>query len=402
MNPLPFVIAEWRESKNIFIAMTFLIAMSMTISLSVTSIERAVREATSRAADRFDLVVGAAENETQLVLTTVYLQPAALRLMPPDVLEKLRADRGVDYAAPVATGDSYLGYPIVGTTSEFAGNFGKYQLTEGRWFTGHDEAVVGARTTLKIGDTYTPLHGSANENLIEQHAHVGTRVKVVGRIQSTGTPWDKAIMVPFEAVLDLHHEHLPRPPTEEDEVKSPQASSLGIPAIVVKPHSVMDAYRLRNLYRRTPTTAIFPAETLTALYRLMGDARELALWIASTGQLLACVAIFLGLYAVLGSRAKALVSLRAIGASRLFVFTSLWSQAFLILLAGALIGYLSATLVVRVFSAILSDRLDMSISASLIGSDLWPLAVLVVAGGLASALVAIGAYRIPSGRALRS
>ena len=401
MNPLPFVIAEWRHSRSIFLAMAALIAFGLAISLSVTSVERALREASSHAADRFDLVIGAAGNETQLVLTTVYLQPAALKLMPGTILEKLRSDKGVDHADPIATGDSYAGYPVVGTTAQFAGNFGQYKLTEGRWFSQDDEAVVGAGTTLKVGDSYTPLHGSDNENLIEQHAHAGTRVKVVGRVQSTGTPWDKAIMVPFEAMLELHNEkHMPI--IEEKGPKIPDALSLGIPAIVVKPHSVMDAYRLRNLYRSNQTTATFPAETLTALYRVLGDVRELAFWIASAGQSLAFIAVLLGLYATLSSRVQALASLRAIGASRLFVWSSVWCQVFLILLVGALGGYLAALLTVQSLSEIFSDRLGLTVSAALVMSDLWPLVSMVLVGAVASMVVAWSAYRPVFAQALRS
>lgn len=386
MNPFPFFLSEWRHSRSTLGAMALLIAIACSMSLAVTSVERALREASANAADRFDLVVGAAGSETQLVLTTVYLQPAALKLMPDEVLKRLRADPGVDYAAPIATGDSFAGFPIVGTTVEFAGNRGRLPLEAGQWFGQNDEAVVGASTSLNIGDTYTPLHGSAGENVIEEHAHTDTHVKVVGRMAATGTPWDRAILVPFDAVIELH---------------SHASHASGIPAIVVKPRSVMDAYRLRNTYRSDLTTAVFPAETLTSLYRTLGDVRELVFWIATAGQVLVLAAVLLGLYATLMARAQGLIALRAIGAGRLFLWLTLWLQAMAMLVAGVAGGVLGGLLAARIAGNILSDRLGLAVNARLIANDLWSLVMMLAVGALASGLVAWHAYRAPVAAALR-
>jgi putative ABC transport system permease protein len=386
VNPFPFVLAEWRHSRSTLSAMALLVAVGCAITLGVTSVERALRQASARAADRFDLIVGASGSETQLVLTTVYLQPAALKLVPFEVLNQLRADPGVVEATPIATGDSFAGFPIVGSTPEFASNHGKIGLELGRWFNQNNEAVVGAATSLQVGDSYTPLHGSANENAIEAHEHAGQHVKVVGRMLPTGTPWDRAILVPFEAVLELHeHSH----------------SHVGIPAIVVKPRSVMDAYRLRNTYRTDLTTAVFPAETLTSLYRTLGDVRELALWIASAGQLLVLLAVLLGLYATLTARAQALVALRAIGASRLYLWLALWLQAMIMLLSGIVGAVVGGYLVAWGASRVLSGRLGLSVKAGLALEDLWTLLAILVVGALASALVAWRVYRLPLSAALR-
>lgn len=387
MNPFPFILSEWRNSRSTFAAMALLLAIGSAISLGVTSVERALRESSANAASRFDLIVGAAGSETQLVLTTIYLQPAALKLMPFAVLERLRTDPGVDYAAPIATGDSFAGFPIVGTTVDFASDHGKLPLEAGQWFSRNDEAVVGAATSLKLGDIYTPLHGSAGENAIEQHAHIGQQVRVVGRMAATGTPWDKAIIVPFEAVLELH--------------RHTGHASMGVPAIVVKPRSVMDAYRLRNIYRSDLTTAVFPAETLTSLYRTLGEVRELIFWIATAGQTLVLAAVLLGLYATLMARTQGLVALRALGAGRLFLWLTVWLQAMGMLLVGVGGGLLIGSAAVWVAGSILSDRLGLAVSARLGADELCSLSMILIAGALASGLVAWRVYRVPVAAALR-
>jgi hypothetical protein len=52
-------------------------------------------------------------------MTTVYLQPAALELVPGKALQRMQDTPGVGFAAPIAFG-GYLGSsPIVGSTAAF-------------------------------------------------------------------------------------------------------------------------------------------------------------------------------------------------------------------------------------------------------------------------------------------
>src|SRR4029434_8800402 len=154
--------------------------------------------------------------------------------------------------APVAVTDSYRGHMIVGTTAAFAGVPG---LADGRMFALPGEAVAGAAVHFPLGETFHPAHGSPAENALETHEHE-LDVTIVGRLRPTGTPWDRAIIVPIEAVWAMHAD-------------APQHRRA--PAIVVTPRSVTDAYQLRAKYRTSGTTALFPAEVLLPLYSLLGD-----------------------------------------------------------------------------------------------------------------------------------
>lgn len=388
MNPFPFVWSEWRQARATLLAMALLIAIAGAISLGIGAVERAVRESSARAAARFDLIVGAAGSETQLVLTTVYLQPAALRLMPLDVLQRLRSDPGVVLAAPIATGDSYKGFPIVGVDQAFISRQGSSPLAAGRIFGNDQEAVLGASVPMQLGESYTPLHGSAGENALEAHPHVGTQVTAVGRAAATGTPWDRAILVPFEAMLRLH--------------QSAGHAVSGVPAIVVQPRSVMDAYRLRTLYRSSLTTAVFPAETLNALYLTLGDVRTLVYWISLAGQALVLCAVILGFYAILSARRAQTAVLRAMGAGPLFIWLVLWLQGMGMLLLG-LLGAVAIGLAALALAAQqLSSHLNFSVQASLQAHDLLPLAVVIAAGALASSLVAWRVGRASLALAIRN
>src|SRR5499426_2130576 len=119
MNPLPVVRAELRRAGVSTVAAITLIAIAVALGVAVTAQERALRVGSARAADPFDIVVGARGSPTQLVLSSIYLQPGGLELVPGEIVDRVMAERGVTWAAPLAFGDSYRGAPVVGTTTAY-------------------------------------------------------------------------------------------------------------------------------------------------------------------------------------------------------------------------------------------------------------------------------------------
>jgi putative ABC transport system permease protein len=205
LNPLPVVLADLRRSWGGFLAVVALIAVAVALGVAVSAQERAVRRGSARAADAFDLLVGAPGSPTQLVLTTVYLQSAPIPLLSGTVLHRLQDEPAAAYVAPFAFGDRYRGFPVVGSTVAFVTQDGTVRLAEGRPFTALHEAVIGADALLAVGDRFAPSHGlaaaHADDDLAEHHAF---EYRVVGRLPRRGTPWDRAIIVPVEAVWAIH------------------------------------------------------------------------------------------------------------------------------------------------------------------------------------------------------
>ena len=355
MNPLPLVLGEIRSSLGGFVAVTLLVALAVCLGVAISAQERALRRASAAAAAPFDLVVGAPGSPTQLVLTTVYLQPAALELVPGSVLRRLQDDPGVAYVAPIAFGDFYRASPIVSTTADFLTAGGTRSLADGRAFAHVHEAVVGAAVALAPGDSFEPVHG-AGALPGDEHVHHGFRYVVTGRMPRLGTAWDHAILVPIEAMWRVHalpSGHAETLGTEREtgdheegddadaaiRIGPPWGGSVpGTPAILVKPRTVGDAYRLRAAYRSGGTTALFPAEVLVQLYATLGDARDVLAWIAVATQALVVAAVLLAVLAVLGGRRRQVAVLRALGASRLFVFACVWLSVMAMIIAGALLG----------------------------------------------------------------
>jgi putative ABC transport system permease protein len=407
MNPLPVMIAEFRRSRAGCIAVVLLIALAVALGVAVSAQERALRQGSARAADAFDLLVGAPGSQTQLVLTTVYLQPAAVPLLSGLILQKLAAEPGVEFAAPIGFGDRWKSYAIVGSTATFVTNAGRRAPVEGRVFTAMYEAVIGADVTAALGQHITPSHGQpgtarALDDSDDGHdEHKGIEYTVVGRLPPQGTPWDRAIIVPIEAVWDVHGMSTghsigdPRigPPWESEPA--------GVPAIVVKPKTVMDAYRLRALYRGEGTLAVFPAEILVELYRTLGDARDLLAAISIATEVLVVAAVLLAVSALLALRARQLAILRALGASRSYVFLVVWGYVGTLIVAGGAAGLMLGYGGAVAMAGVLEARTGLHLTVELGLPELSMVAGLIAAGLLLALLPAIGSYRRPVVDALK-
>ena len=396
-----FILADLRLHLAGVLAIALLIASATALGMAVRLEERALRLGSARAADRFDLVVGAPGSETQLVLSSVFLQPAPLTLVSGSVLKALAEDPRVATAAPVGFGDSYLGHPLVGTTAEFAASLG---LAEGRVFGALGEAVVGARAPLDPGYLIHPMHGLPGA---EQGRHEGTAYRVVGRLAPTATPWDRAILVPIEGVWRAHaHGDAAHEGAEQGAAPAhlgpPWPADVGgVPAIIVKPRTIANAYQLRSQYRAADTLAVFPGEVLTRLYGTLGDARQVLSAIAIGTQALAGAAVLLVAMAHLAQRRRQIGALRAFGAPRLAVFGVVWAELLLIVGAGVALGVGLGYLGAKALAGVLGRRSGIHLPVTVEPSDLgFALALLGVAAAIA-VIPALSAYRQSAAAALR-
>jgi putative ABC transport system permease protein len=383
VNPLPLVFAEMRRNPLGCAAIVVLIALATACGLVVSAQERALRAASTRAAERFDLIVGAAGSSTQLVLTTIYLQPAPLDLLPAGTLRELAEEPSVKALAPVALTDSYRGHAIVGTTAAFAGAPG---LAEGRMFAHADEAVVGADAAVPLGETIRPAHGTPAENVLDAHEH-DFRLTVVGRLKRSGTPWDRAIVAPIEAVWAMH-------------AANPQDGR--VPAIVVTPRTVTDAYRLRAKYRAAGTVALFPAEVLLPLYALLGDVRAMLSAMSIAFEALLMVAVLLVIVAVLAGRRQSIGVLRALGARPGFVVAAVWLEGATLIGLGVAAGAVFGALLIHVISGYASLRTGLDVEAALGAPEAVLLGALLAGGSLLAALPSLPVLRKPVAGLLRS
>lgn len=413
-NPWPLALADLREHRAGAVAVALLVALAVALGVAVSAQERALRQGSAKAAERFTLLVGAPGSETQLVLSAVYLQTAALDLVPPAVLAELAREPTVRFASPLGFGDSYGGHPVVGVIPAFARHLAGGEPAEGRLFRQLDEVIVGADVGLELGETFAPTHGHAAGG----ERHEGFAYRVVGRLPRLGNPWDRAIVAAIESVWWVHalpvghrlDEALLYPAGAEEPDWSAvplgppwdEAELPGAPAVVVEPASFAAGYQLRQKYRARPETlAVFPAEVLVQLYRLLGDVRDLLAAVAVLTQVLVIGAVLLAVVASLAQRRRLIAVLRALGASRGFVVAAVWLSVALLLAAGAVLGLGLGWLAAHVLSWVFESRTAVALPVVLAGPE-FRLVGTVVAIGLLLALVpALLAYRGSVAAALR-
>ena len=389
MNPLPMVWADLKAMRLGGLIAVGLIALAVALGVAVGAQERALRQASARAADDFPLVIGAPGSASQLMLTTVYLQPAALGLLPGAMLAKVLADPRAAVAAPVAVADIVRGHPLVGTTAAFASRWGRLQPTEGRLFANEHEAVVGARARFTVGETVTPSHAAPGATAEEEagHRHDGTILTIVGRLPPTGTAWDGAVIMPIEGLWEMHGNGHQTPPP--------------VPAIVVKPAGIAQAYQLRADYRRDGAMALFPAEILTELYLAMGDVRDVLLAASLLNALVVLLAIMLLLVTLVGLRRQRYALLRALGATKAYVSLVVWLGAFLLCAAGAVLGLPLGLAAARLLGLVLTARSGLVLSGSMSIDDLLAPFLVALAGSLLGLIAVWPVLRIKVGDALR-
>ncbi|WP_313197896.1 ABC transporter permease [Rhizobium sp.] len=463
-----FILADLRRLWLGGAVVVLLVALATALGVAVTLQERSLRLGSARAADKFDLVVGAAGSETQLVLSSIFLQAAPLPLVDGSVLTRLSADPRVDWAAPVGFGDSFSGYPIIGTTTKLISSTTP-GFAEGKMFALEGEAVLGAAVNLPLGAEIKPMHGTAETG---GHTHAGPAYKVIGKLQPTGTPWDRAILVPIQAVWHVHglgeehgheeehhdgdgHDHAhegeenhedgethvegeaaehatqvagtpaaqPAKPAfalgaassahiEEDHhgsidpdapvVETFGASTPGLPAILVKPKTIADAYRLRQEYRTGSTLGVFPGEVLTRLYATLGDAKMILSAVAAGSQGLVAAALVLVTVIHVGQRRRQIGALRAFGAPRLSVFTIVWLELFLLVALGIGIGFLIGLAAAQIGAQLFAAKSGVILPVGFTREDMRLALIFLGFAGILAAVPALLAYRQSPATALRA
>jgi hypothetical protein len=107
----------------------------------------------------------------------------------------------------LALGDSYRGFRIVGTDQTFPELY-HGQLKEGMLWKTDFEANIGSKvaekTGLKIGDSFTGVHGFIEE---AGHAHDEHEYIVTGIFEETGTVLDQLILTNIASVWKIHEHH---------------------------------------------------------------------------------------------------------------------------------------------------------------------------------------------------
>ncbi|GGF66402.1 putative ABC transport system permease protein [Mameliella alba] len=364
-RPLPLVRALMWRFRWANLLFVLLIAVSTGMGIGLIAQERGLRTGSAQAAEKFDLVVTAPGSELTMMLAAVFLQPSAVPLLDGAAYDRIANHPQVQIAAPIAFGDSHDGAPVVGTIAEFVTYLSDGQI-EGRIFARSGEAVVGAAIDLRIGDRFTPAHGRGSG--ADAEAHDGVGIEVVGRMARSGSPWDRAILIPVETVWEVHGLANGHPFEDGDRIGPPFTPELfpGTPAVIVHAGELWANYALRSEFTVAgETMAFFPGTVLADLYRVMGDVRQAMSVMSIVTQVLVAASVLLGLFILTRLFQRQLAMLRALGAPRRFVMAVVWGYGVTLLVAGTMLGLAFGYAAALVLSRIVTHRTDVLVTATI-------------------------------------
>lgn len=415
MNPFPLVWASLYRNRFTVVLFVVLIALATALGIAISAQERALREGSARAADRFDLIVAAPGSLNDVLFSVVYLNPSAVELLPAEVSLRLFEEKRADFVAPIGFGDSIGGDPVVGTTADFVLHLSD-GLTQGRAFASIQEAVVGALSPHRIGDSLSVSHGhgdggadadaaadalaAGSEIMADHDGHAP--ITVVGRMQPTGTPWDRAIVVPIEYNWIAHELGTGHAPGDSHIGPPFDAATMpGLPALVVKPADVGAAYGLRGAYRTGQSTAFFPAEVLVELYAVLGDATAIMSGLTLAAQALVVAAILAGIVAILDLQKQRFAVLRALGASQFFIFATVWLYVAALVVTGALIGMALGWMLAALVSDQLGQMTGISMRAAIGAREINLVVIFTLLGLVLGTIPGLLIYRRPVVEGLR-
>lgn len=320
-----------------------------------------------------DLVVGAKGSPLQLILSSLYQVDVPTGNIPLDTVTMLRKDPTVAAVIPLAQGDSFRGFRIVGTEPAYIDHYSG-EIVAGRAWSHPLETVIGAevaqRTGASVGQKFVGSHGLAADGGGSEHDQ--TPFVVVGVLAPTGTVMDRLILTSIESVWDTHGiSHGEAPPEAHldhgSEINASTVVGHGEPevtALLVKYRSPLAAVRLPNFVnRQTSLQAAAPAVEITRLLSLVGiglDAvRGFAVLLMATSGL----SIFVALYTALRQREADMAMLRVMGATPMAIFGQILLEGLVLAGAGAALGLAVGHGVIAIAASSVDQLRDMGLSA---------------------------------------
>lgn len=402
MNVLLFLKNECRQSWKILCSLACVLALALSIATAIGQTERMIKSSSAKAAEQFDILIGAKGSRTSLLLSTVYLRDEMISLTPASTLNILDQYKGVKWSAPLTFGDRVGDNPLVGTTKAFVTLGETRELSQGRVFQKRHEAVVGIRSGLAIGQIVFPHHGRI--------AGIGHRhengFKVVGVLPETGTPWDRAVLVPIESIWAMHDKKIAQEPELEQWLLQKNVDALpGFSAIVVKPVSISDAYKIRqglssatSLDSRGQSVnlmAVFTGEVLVELYATLDSAMVAFEWFAASSVMISLFAVMITGFILGELRRTQFLQLRTMGAPRVYVMQVVWLLIMSVVVTGVVLGLLGGYGLSQLAAQVIGDNTGIAMTP-VIGQSEWKVvAATLVLGALFALMPAVKVGRLP-------
>lgn len=388
----------------------FLLALGLAIITVLLLIQDQFEKKMNQDAAGIDLVVGAKGSPLQLILAGVYHIDFPTGNIPMDEAQKLSRNRLVKNIIPMALGDNYQGFRIVGTNHDYPALY-EAKLQSGVLWEKPFEVVLGAevaeKSGYKVGDEFIGSHGIS----VGSHEHDANNFKVAGILDRKGNVLDRLILTSVESIWYTHDEGVAEASDstanhEEHQVInfSESVATKGFPkttesreltTLLIQYRNPMAAIQLPRLINSgTSMQAASPSFEMSRLFELLGVGITLLQGLAVVIIGISGLGIFIALYNSLKERKYDLAILRAIGASRVQLLMLIFLEGIMLTFLGAILGILLG----HTFLSVIISQNEQGVVGTLqpwifLRQELWVVVYALVVGVLASIIPALAAYQ---------
>ncbi len=199
MNDTALILSSLKSRWLNSVLSVFLTAFGVMLAVLIIQFGHHVQSRLSTDGQGVDIVIGAKGSPLQLVMSSVYHIDIPTGNIAYEDAQKWMRHPHVKTAIPLALGDNWRGYRIVGTTPAYMNHYSA-TLADGRVWNKAFEAVAGSATGLKMGDEFAGAHGLSDGG----HNHDEEHYNITGVMKPTGTVLDRLILTPLDSVLEIH------------------------------------------------------------------------------------------------------------------------------------------------------------------------------------------------------
>ncbi len=372
----------------------FSIALAGGLLMSVWAVKQQSQATFTGVNGGFDAVLGARGSKLQLVLNAIFHLESSPGNLPWSDFLDIQKNPNVELAVPIAVGDNYRGYRLVGTTLDL---FERTEVAPGKHFVVAPggrffdptlrEAVAGSfvarKLGLKPGDTFHPFHGLIFD---EKNQHSETYV-VVGVLEPSNTPADRVIWIPLAGIQRMTG-HDPK-----------AANDVSAVLVKLKGGSAMAGFHMDMLYNKQGNRLTFawPIGTVMAeLFDKIGWFDRVLTLISYLVAIVATASILAGIYNSMNERRREIAILRALGARRRTIFSAILLEAASISALGMAAGFVIYAIIVSVVATIMRAQTGVVLEPFKFNPVMvWGPAALILLGALSGIVPALKAYRTP-------
>jgi putative ABC transport system permease protein len=387
---------------------TLLSIVLLSFGIGIISMMLLLKTQISEKFDRnikdIDFVLAAKGSPLQSMLANIYHVDVPTGNIKVSEARRIIKNPMVAEAIPLAYGDNFEKFRIVGTNEKYPNHYG-CTVAEGNLFASPFEVTIGSsvahETGLKLGSTFTSVHGYDNA-ADDADAHHHQLFTVVGIFARSNSVIDNLILTPVETTW-MVHEH-------PEEAATPDSTL--VDSTHVEPEREMTAYLIKKrnkgafgmLSKQTEDTTMQLANVAVENSRLMnnfGLGLSTITAIAVVIMVISFISIFISLFNSMRERRYELALMRTMGGTRATLFTLIIQEGLLLVSLGYAIGLLLSRAGLLVLSHFMKESFHYGLdNLAISAQELALLGLTLLVGLLASVLPAWQALKIDISKTL--